>query len=214
MKRVVCLFIFFISIYSVKAQQKALTENGREVLLFENGTWKYSSDSISKTTSVFDSLPLNPKKFAKDPNESFLVKSNVLNIGIYINPGNWTFKPRNDTETKQEYVFVAKKAYAYAVVVTEPTPVDISKMPYIALLMAQRAATNVKQTMAEYRMVNNKKVLCLGFQGTVNSLKIMYLGYYFSNEKGTVQLISYTSQENFLKYKTEMESFLNGLVEL
>src|SRR5205085_9670664 len=74
-----------------KSQIKALTENGQEVLLFNNGTWKYSKDSSNNNLASVDSLTTNKKKFLKTSEATFLVKSTIFNVGVFINSAKWTF---------------------------------------------------------------------------------------------------------------------------
>jgi hypothetical protein len=87
-------------------------------------------------------------------------------------------------------------------------------MRQIAILNAQKASVDVKETSAEYRIVNNKKILCLKFQGTIQGIKFVYFGYYYSSPNGTVQLLSYTSEQYYDSIQKELENFLNGFVEI
>jgi hypothetical protein len=50
--------------------------------------------------------------------------------------------------------------------------------------------------------------------GTMKGIKFTYFGYYYSNAEGTVQFITYTSQNLLDKYKESIEELLNGLVEI
>ena len=45
-------------------------------------------------------------------------------------------------------------------------------------------------------------------------IKFVYLGYYFSNENGTIQLVSYTNQKLYAESRKELESLINGFVEI
>ncbi len=205
---VVLTTIFF----TAKSQTKALTENGREVILFDNGTWKYT-DSSNESEPISDSLTTNPHSYSKPVNASFLVKSNVCNVGVFIDPAKWTFSPHKDNEVGIEYRFELKSAEGYAMILTEKTPIDLENMRQIALLNAQKAAYDAKIIKAEYRMVNKLKVLCMEMRGTIKGIKFVYFGYYYSNASGTTQLISFSSQELFEKSKDDLEKLLNGLVE-
>lgn len=208
-------FLLFLS-YTAQSQTKALTEDGREVVLYNNGTWRYQQeqDSTAVNTAKVDSLPLNKKKFTRPAGSSFLVKSKAFNIGIYINPSKWTFAPRKDNEKNPEFRFALKSDDAYAMTVAESTTIDLDNIRDIALLNAQKVSLDVKETFAEYRMVNGLKVLCLQFKGTIKGIKFVYYGYYYSNANGTIQMIGYTSQQKFESLKSEIENFLNGLVEI
>ena len=208
---VLILFILFNGFPS-KSQIKALTENGRQVQLYENGTWKYLDSSGDY--SGMDSITTNPHFFGKTSLSTFLVKSNHLNVGVFINPKNWTFYPRKENETNPEYHFSLKSGQGYGMMITEKTPVELESLANIALINAQKAAADAKIVSKEYRTVNNKKVLCLQMTATIQGIKFVYLGYYYSNENGTVQLLSYSSQKLFSESQAEMENFLNGLTVL
>ncbi|MEC4003940.1 hypothetical protein OX283_004675 [Flavobacterium sp. SUN052] len=210
MNKLLLLFALAITSFST-AQTKALTEKGQEVLLFDNGTWKYQNDSISTKT---DSLKINKKEFTKTTGATFLTKSKNFNVGVYINPTKWTFAPHRDNETSPEYRYSLKSGNGFAMIITEGTQIDLENLRQIALLNAQKASVDVVETSAEYRIVNHKKILCLKFQGTIKGIKFVYFGYYYSNNKGTVQLITYTSQQSFILLEKELENFLNGLVEI
>lgn len=206
--------LFFIAI-SVLAQSqiKAVTEDGREVILFKDGTWKYLQDSSSHST-VGDSLPTNETKFIKTNGSTFLVKSKTFNVGIYINPTKWIFAAHKENEKIPEYRFSLKSGDAYAMMITETIEIDLDNLRQIAFSNAQKVSLDIKETNAEYRIVNNKKVLCLKMQGTTKGVKFAYLGYYYSSPNGTVQLVTYSSQKDFESNQKEMENFLNGFVEL
>jgi hypothetical protein len=66
----------------------------------------------------------------------------------------------------------------------------------------------------EYRMVNNKKVLCLELHGTIQDIKFVFMGYYYTNENGTLQLVGYTSEKLFEQDKKQLEELLNGFTVL
>lgn len=211
-------FFFSLCILTIsniaKSQIKGLTESGREVLLFENGTWQYLQDSSNNNSASTDSLKINENKFSRPGGATFLVKSMTFNVGVYINPAKWTFTLHKENETEPEYRFSLKSGEGYAMMITEKTQIDLENMRQIALLNAQKASLDVKEKTAEYRIVNNNKILCLKFQGTIRGIKFVYLGYYYSNSNGTVQLLTYSSQQYFDSIQKELESFLNGFVEI
>lgn len=207
-------FTFLLIGFWMKSQSqiKALTENGKEVILYENNTWKYLSDSTSEIENTVDSLKVNPIKFSKSPGSNFLVKSKNVNIGIYINPNKWAFLPHGDNEVNPEFRFSFKPSEAFALLISEKTEISLDNMAQIALINAQRASLDARIVKEEYRIVNNQKVLLLQINGTIKGIRFVYLGYYYSNENGTIQLITYTSEKLFNGLKKELEEFLNGFV--
>lgn len=199
----------FLSISLTQAQQKAITEIGDEVILYDDGTWIYQNiDQASENET-----PINPEKFEKDEKSTFLLKSNNLNVGFWLNPKLWSFSKALESPDF-EYQLQLREGDLYGLVITEQVEIPLKLLKTIALDNAREVAPDVKIIKEEYRTVNDLKVLQLQFSGTMQGLKFSYYGYYFSNENGSVQFITYTSPKLLEKYKPEIEKLLNGLVEI
>lgn len=194
---------------SSNAQVNAVTELGDQVLLYPNGTWEYLSDSAATELEI----TLNPNEFKKDEQASFLVKSQKTKIGIWINAKKWTFK-KGEGDDVSEYEFERKGEDIYALLVSEKLEIPIEGLADIAYQNAKSAAPDIRIEKKEYRMVNDKKILMMQMSGSMSGMKITYFGYYYSNDSGTVQLLTYTGSKLFNDYLSEIELFLNGLTEL
>ncbi len=212
MKKLILSFLFLPFFLTTHAQISALTETGRQVTLFNDGTWKYSTENKEGKNSKPDTIKINPTKFVKSPSATFLVKSEKTNIGIFIDPDKWTFKPHLENETSPEYRFNLKSDDCFALLITEKTPFSLEIFREIALKNAQKAAVDARITNQEYRLVNNNKVHFLEMSATIQGIKFKYMGYYFSNEKGSTQLLTYTSEATYKSTFSDLETFLNGLV--
>lgn len=211
MKLVLLSATFFISL-SLSAQIRAVTDQGREVILYENGKWSYASDSSEAPKE--DSLSTNPTKFSKPSDATFMVKSKRMNIGVAINPSKWAFKGDEDASAPSEYMFTMKSTEGYAMLLSEKTSIDLESLRAAAMINAQKVAPDTKETFAEYRMVNGLKVLYLELRGTIKGIKFGYAGYYYTNQNGTIQLVGFTTQNAFASVKPKLEEILNGLTEL
>jgi hypothetical protein len=141
-----------------------------------------------------------------------LIKSKRANVGVWINTKIWSFT-NNSTNEDAEIQFEKRTGDIYAMLITEKIQIPLESFKSIALQNAKNAAPDIKIIKDEYRNVNGKKVLMLQMSGTVQGIKVVYFGYYYSSEKGTTQLISYTGENLFKAHMTEMEVLLNGLVE-
>ena len=102
----------------------------------------------------------------------------------------------------------------YGLIITEKVEIPIETLKVIALENAKAAAPNMSIVKEEFRNVNGLKVLLLHMNGTIQGIKFSYYGYYYSNSNGTVQLITYTSQNLLDGFKPKIEDLLNGIVEL
>lgn len=208
MKKITLLLLCLPSIVFVHAQQKAVTETGEEVILYNDGTWKYQNENALEEKEI----PTNSTEFKKDDNSTFLLKSNVLNMGFWLNPKKWSFKKATDNP-EAEYNFQLKEGDLYGLVISEKVEIPLVALRSIALENGKAVAPDLKIVKEEYRTVNNLKVLLLQMNGTFQGIKVSYYGYYFSNPKGTIQFLTYTSQNLMADYQKESEILLNGLVE-
>lgn len=200
-----CLVFFTTLSYT---QIKAVTENGDEVLLYKNNTWKYSKDSLNNLVKIVKNNTL----FTKDKKSTFSVKSNKTNVGIWINPKEWSFK-KGKTDSPSEFTFNHKNLDIYGMLIAEKTIIPIESLCDIAYENALEAAPDVKVVQKEYRNVNGLDVIMMKMKGTIQGIKFIYYGYYYSNKEGTFQFLTYSDQSMFDDYKKSMTKLLNGFYE-
>jgi hypothetical protein len=209
MKRIVILGLLLMPANLISAQTNAVTETGEEVVLYEDGTWKYVNGDATSETEI----KINEKKFIKDKNSTFVVKSKKVNVGIWINPKDWNFSKSASNEDA-EFQFQKKGEDLYAMLIAEKLQIPIETLKNIAVQNAKNVSTDIRVVNEEYRNVNGMKVLMMQMAGTIQGMRVSYIGYYYSNENGTIQLLTYTG-ENLLKdYQADIEVFLNGLAEM
>jgi hypothetical protein len=207
MKKILLQAIFFLIVTSLFGQKKAVTETGEEVTLYNDGTWKYANDSLSEKKA----LPTNPKTFKKNVGSAFLLKSSRIDVGVWLDAKKWNFKKASTNEAA-EYELQLKGKDLYGMMITESIEIPIETLRGIAVKNAGSVAPDIKVIKEEYRTVNNKKILLIQMNGTMRGIKFTYYGYYYSNAKGTVQLVTYTAQNLFASYLSDMEDLLNGFV--
>ena len=208
MKKAILAGLLLVSVHVLNAQINAITQTGDEVILFEDGTWSYLNNSITESSEI----PLNNKEFKKDKNSTFLVKSKKLNVGIWINPKDWKFSKGLEND-EFEFQFQKKGGDLYAMLISEKIQIPIETLKGIAVEIAKSAAPDIKVIKEEYRNVNGIKVLMMQMSGTIQGMRFTYYGYYYSNENGTIQLLTYTGESLFDDYLDDIEVLLNGLVE-
>jgi hypothetical protein len=207
MKQVFLALVLLFSANFCMAQTRAVTSNGDEVILNEDGTWKYVKDNGTKDGPA--RIDTNRIRFLKPAGSSFLVKSNKTNVGIYLDPKKWRFT-KLEGGKEAEYEFNNKTKDIYGMMISEKIEMPLTTLKMAAVTNAKEAAPDIQVTKEEYRYVNNNLVLMLQMSGTITGIKFTYLGYYYSSPKGTVQLLTYTSTNLLNEYKPEMEEMLNG----
>lgn len=210
MRKFIIAVLLLASNVLIHAQIKAVTETGDEVFLYQDGTWKYLNEASNVDESE---IKTNETVFTRDKTSTFLIKSKRTNIGVWINSKTWSFT-NNSSNEDAEIQFEKRVGDLYAMLITEKIQIPLESFKSIALENAKKAAPDIKIIKDEYRNVNGKKLLMLQMSGTVQGIKVIYYGYYYSSEQGTVQLITYTGENLFKTHLADMDLLLNGLVVL
>ena len=193
----------------------AITNKGVVVMLNEDGTWEFAdkvSQGNKQKINNTDSL-LRVLNNANTGNSSSVVKSAKTNIEVNINPDKWTVK-KEDAGEAAEYSFALKGNDAYGMLITERIAMPLDALKKAALANAASAAPDIKVVDEEIKNIGGEKVLFMQMDGTISGVKFSYLGYYYSSDKGTVQFITYTSQNLLKENRKDMEDLLNQMVIL
>jgi hypothetical protein len=205
MKSIAILIMVLIS-STCLANQKAITDTGDEVILSEDGTWKYSSQSKGAAIGI----STNNEIFEKPESANFLVKSTKTASAYWVDTEIWSFKKSTSNEDA-EYEFQLKNEDLYGLVINEAIFVPIEALANIAIGNARASAPDAEIVKKEFRTVNGLKVLYMEFKGNIQGIEFSFLGYYYSNESGATQYMAYTGSNLVNKYKDEINDFLNGL---
>lgn len=201
---IVLVLCFFTS--GAIAAKKAITEEGSVVILADDGTWHYESDSRPEEAKI----PVNPKAFIFSPDSNFTIKSQKTNATFAIDAKKWAFKKGENEHEAAEYTFKMRNADLYGMAITEQVEISIEELVKIAFMNAQNVAPDARVVKKEYRQVNGLEVIYMEIVGTIQSINFKYLGYYYSNASGSTQYMTYTGINLVEKYQTDIENFLNG----
>ncbi|MGH7313150.1 MAG: hypothetical protein ACREJV_08260, partial [Candidatus Rokuibacteriota bacterium] len=160
---------------------KAITQDGRFVVLQPNGTWKYAEESKA-------SAPASPG-LARPPGATLLLAGRQVPYGIWIDRSRWRL-----TEPKQnltaEHEFTHASGQAGALVVAEPVRIPPESWKQIVITNARREAPDARITKEERKTVNGVPVLLLQSEGTGSLGPFVYYGYYYTGPRGAVQVVT------------------------
>lgn len=205
MKFYIILALSFLTFNAV-ASKKAITDEGDVVVLNDDGTWVYENGKAEDEIN----LDTNPLIFSKHPDSKFMLKSGKTNTAFWIDPKKWTFKKNENGHESAEYTFKVKGSDLYGMAISEQIEIKLEDLVNLAFDKAKGAAPDIKVIKKEYRMVNERKVIYMEMEGTIQSIKFTYLGYYFSDSSGSTQYLTYTGSNLVKKYKKDIDRFLNG----
>lgn len=209
MKKIYTLAVLLVHA-TIFSQHKALTEDGKEVVLFENGTWKFINESDAK---VLETIPTNQNVFEKSKTAGFLLKSKKLDVGIYFDPKKWKLAPQN-ISPHVEYFFTERNTADgyFGFMMTEK--VQIATLKNLKELILENIKRNVdyfRLKESEYRTVNGLKVLFIRYAANTKGMDFEYAGNYYINSDGYTGVVGFSSQKVFEKSFSEIQELINGI---
>ncbi|WP_415325801.1 hypothetical protein [Chryseobacterium sp. MMS23-Vi53] len=212
MKKII-LSAFVIFSFSVKSQIKAMTEDGKEIVLFDNKTWKFVNDSDEK---ALETISTNEQPYEKAKEATFLVKSKKVDGGIYYNPKVWKIIKTEFNFPSLEQVFTnVSNSNIFALFTSENAPVQTLKnLKDLVIASVQKNATYFRLKEAEYRTINNIKVLHMKYSVNAKGLDFEYMGNYYLTSDGYCSITAYTFVNKYDENKKAMENFINGIAKV
>jgi len=130
---------------------------------------------------------------------------------VWYDPAKWEpIKRKGPGEA--EHILTHSKRDAYALVIAERIQVPLDKLKDVALAHTRNAAPDARLVSAAERVVNGARILNVQIDATVSGVPFTYYSYYYSGKQGTIQVVTYTSQNLFEEYNPDFIEFLAGLV--
>ena len=209
MKKIFTLAVLLQSLTFI-AQQRALTEDGKEVVLFDNGTWKFVNESDAK---ALETIITNNNLFEKSRNASFLMKSKKLDVGVYFDPKKWKLATQN-ISPHVEYFFTDRgnTEGLFGFMMTEK--VQIATLKNLKELIIENVKRNVdffRLKESEYRTVNGMKVLYIRYAANTKGMDFEYAGNYYINSDGYAGVVGFSSQKMFESNFDAIQELINGI---
>lgn len=95
-------------------------------------------------------------------------------------------------------------------VVTERSELPLTSMPEIALTNAKTADPNAKVVRKGWRTVNGARVLVLQIDATYGGVPIVFLGHYYSDKAGTIQVVGWFTRNLLDQHRGTIDSVVSG----
>ena len=207
MKKIIltALGILAILVSSAIAQEiRAITEDGKDVILHPNGTWHYAESETNESRTSSE-----PLQFVKPASATHLIKGKRVKYGLWYDAKKWLVDQKTDNPSA-EFELTHAEGDRYVLIIPERLQIPLQTLRVAAIANAKRIAPDIQITFEETRIVNGHPILCLKMDATVQGIPITYYNYYYSGKVGAIQIMTYTGQNLFAEYKSEMDDLLNG----
>lgn len=192
---------FFLPVLINAQDIRATTDDGRTVLLKRDGTWQFQEKSKPSTSTTGG--------FNKSPKATTSFKARGGKFSVWFDPAKWV---QGKSEDPSKTTFQFKDGDLYGMIIAERMEIRLDALKDVALTNAKAVAPDTRITFEEMRNVNGRSILAMKMEGTIQTIKFVYYGYYSAGPSGTVQLLTYTSKNLSAEMEPEMTEFLNGLI--
>lgn len=223
LKTLTFLFCFVIMAhYSSFSQTQATTIKGDTVYLYDNGTWSFElqespttvSDGLEYLTEVIK-IDTVDQKFKKPKNARKELTNEWDMFRIHYDDSLWERVPPATLNEEAEFALKSKTTDIWSVVISEETPVDMDALFKIAKnTMSDEMEQEPKLIRTEIKNVNGVQILHGTMEVKFSGILLIFDSYYFSNPKGSVQFITWSSTTIWKKNKALIEDLLNGFIAL
>lgn len=214
------LFLLTISTLSVTTygQTEAYTETGDTVYLYDNGTWSYelsvgeidyfedddlfSYDLNLTEDETLHETPEAANKSVRNQDEMFVHK---------YDDSYWKRVPAGSLNEDAEFAFQGKDEDVWAVIISEPTSIEAEYLVKIALsTMEENLGSAVEMVTTENRTVNEHGLIHGVFKVKASGITFVFDSYYYSNELGSVQIVTWSSENVWKRQEKNLQDFLDG----
>ncbi|OAV45200.1 hypothetical protein [Lewinella sp. 4G2] len=209
-----------LPIISVSAQTLAVTEYGDTIFVYDNGTWSYDMlDEMPEQETVFDYLnqeldiveieapfttPAKAQKVLTAPNDMFDVKYDA---------SVWKRVPPATLNEDATFAIQGKERDIWCVVIAEETEISKDKLLLIAKNTLDESSGKKSEILSvEARNVNGTDLLRGVLKADLNGLVIVFDSYYYSNDAGSVQFVTWTTETVWKRNQEMIHDLLNGFV--
>jgi hypothetical protein len=183
---------------------EATTQDGRNVELKSDGTWKYAAAHPRRLNGMMRARPHGAR---------LLLAGREVAYGLWIDPSTWR-PPDTKGNAAAEYEFVHVKGGGRAMVIPQAISVPADGWKQIVLDNARKVAPDARITREERATVNGVDVLVLQTEGTARDGPFVLYGHYYAGKQRAIQVITSTRPELFEQYRADFTNLLNGFVLL
>lgn len=98
----------------------------------------------------------------------------------------------------------------YMRVIEERIQIPLEVMPEVALANAREVDPNATAIRQGSRVVNGVRMFFMEYETTVGGVPFVFVGHFFSDTSGTVQIIAWTGRNLVDDYRDTIERFVSG----
>lgn len=192
------IFVLVVPLLMGFTSARVVTQDdGQQVVLFPDGSWKEFRGNLRPQNQL----------------QRFVVGSDDA-YGVWYSPDSWTVpSAMGSPEYDLAFVHMSKGAYAYVLYGKEK--LTLESLRDYAWYNARRVIDESKISYDKQLEINGQQVLCLKIEGWYYGepeAPLVYYGYYYTGDMGSIQFVVYTTESLFQSLQQEIKALLNGFI--
>ncbi|MGL6125594.1 hypothetical protein [Chryseobacterium artocarpi] len=237
------LYLSFLLCWTIIFSQKAVTDDGKEIMLFENRTWKPSSDlgnfstleaytagdqkviistdstwkfKSKETEDLYEHTFVNNKKFTANKTASSLGKSKRVDAGFYYDPKKWTIILEQHENPRGEITLqriINKDIVASFGSFPLNDKETLKNVKDIVLTSFLMNPSHYNIRKTEFRTVNGNEMFFVKFFDIDSDYEIMQ-NYLITDDNHCIMLSVGSPEKDFVSHEKEMQDLINGLIKV
>ena len=195
------IMVFILLTGLAVAGKLATTDDGKKVMLNNDGTWKY----IHKSKIEADNIVKPKNNYVENS------KISILNGKAVVNYNSMIWRSLKEEEPGV-YTLIHKNGDAYAKVIVERIQMTSDELRDVVLNNGRKMDPGYHITDKNDFIINGQLVSFMRTTGKINGLNFVAIGNYYAGDIGTIQIVTYTSVAGKLLYEYygDMKNFIDG----
>ena len=167
-----------------------------------------SKDTFEKNLPIFtdflNGLEINESASAANDSGQLTLESGKGTINF--DKSHWKVQ----SSTLGRFFLTHSSGELFAGVITEPLTFPLDSLADIALTNLKREGPDAKVTFKGKIVVNDKEMVQMNVDATIQGMPFSYQNYYYSGKAGSIQIMTWTKRGGTPKYEKEVAEFLKG----
>jgi hypothetical protein len=175
---------------------RAMTEDGRKVILSTDGHWAFDTRA--------NSTPIKPS--GDSP-----FHSSVQAFSVSFDTSQWILSPMGSNDVANKRMFRNRSRPLFVAVVSDELPATTSALRNSIIASAKKNGGEVKVLVDETRSIKGKDIGYVRYFVNNDGTEFVFANLFYGDDRGNIQVACFTAQQLFFKYQDECQKFLDGL---
>lgn len=199
------------------AQQRAFTEQGDTIYVFDNGTWSYYPEepAVNPGLDVLSeelSIPENGVVRTGDRNKGKRLAGALGFYELVYDEDFWRRVPPATINAEAEYALIGENNGAFMITLAEEGEIGTENLLRVARSHMRTVSESPLELLeVDRRTVNGVPLIYAAHKVRISGMDIVWMAIYYSGPEGSLQVATWTVANVFPKKKAQMQALLDNV---